>query len=90
MDAGQRAQGEALLRPLMQARGFYPMAAAEALGERYVINVAREPAIARVRELMYWNMEIWRAANGARWWPAAAGRNRSSWRGMRFCSNSRI
>ncbi len=67
MDAGQRAQGEGLLRPLMQARGFYPMAAAEALGQRYVINVARaatpdpalarEPAIARVRELMYWNMD---------------------------------
>lgn len=67
MDAGHRAQGKVLLHPLMQERGFYPMAAAEALGERYVINVARaaapspalarDPAIARVRELMYWNMD---------------------------------
>lgn len=83
MDAGHRSQGEALLRPLMQARGFYPMAAAEALGERYVINVSRaatpypalaqEPAIARVREMMYWNMD-----NLARseWAALVASRNR--------------
>lgn len=67
IDQGKRAQGQAILRTLMQGRGFYPMAAAQKLGVPYpmVILVAtkpdrdldKSPEIARVRELMYWNMD---------------------------------
>nr|WP_218626953.1 murein transglycosylase [Sodalis sp. dw_96] len=67
LDEGRRGEGEPILRALMQERGFYPMVAAQKLGVNYVINVAqavmpdpallRRPEIARVRELMYWNMD---------------------------------
>ena len=67
IDQGRRGDGEQILRALMQERGFYPMVAAQKLGVNYVINVARavppdpallqRPEIARVRELMYWNMD---------------------------------
>lgn len=67
IDQGQRAAGETILRSLMKERGFYPMVAAEKLGVSYPITVARanqpqatliqRPEIARVRELMYWNMD---------------------------------
>ncbi len=67
IDRGRKSEGEAILRNLMQDRGFYPMVAAQKLNVNYVINVARaveptpdlikRPEIARVRELMYWNMD---------------------------------
>jgi len=67
LDEGRRIEGEPILRSLMQERGFYPMVAAQKLGVNYVINVAQavvpdpallaRPEIARVRELMYWNMD---------------------------------
>lgn len=66
-DQGKRTQSEAILRKLMQGRGFYPMAAAQKLGVAYPIQVsvaakpdadmAKLPEIARVRELMYWHMD---------------------------------
>lgn len=67
INQGRKSEGEPILRDLMQGRGFYPMVAAQELGVNYVVNVARavtpspaltkRPEIARVRELMYWNMD---------------------------------
>lgn len=67
INQGRKSEGDAILRDLMQGRGFYPMVAAQELGAHYVVNVARavqpspelikRPEIARVRELMYWNMD---------------------------------
>jgi len=67
IDQGNRAEGEAILRSLMQGRGFYPMAAAQKLGVAYPMvvlvatkpdsTIAQLPEIARVRELMYWQMD---------------------------------
>ncbi len=67
IDQGRKSEGEAILRDLMQGRGFYPMVAAQKLNVSYVVNVAsavqptpdltQRPEIARVRELMYWNMD---------------------------------
>jgi soluble lytic murein transglycosylase len=66
-DQGKQAEGEVILRSLMQERGFYPMVAAQKLNVPYPIRVevatkpdaslAQRPEIARVRELMYWNMD---------------------------------
>ncbi len=67
IDQGQKAEGEAILRELLKQRGFYPMVAAQKLNVRYPVMVevsaapdsstAKLPGIARVRELMYWNMD---------------------------------
>ncbi|WP_376766050.1 murein transglycosylase [Acerihabitans arboris] len=67
INQGRKSEGGQILRDLMQGRGFYPMVAAQELGANYVVNVARavapppaltkRPEIARVRELMYWNMD---------------------------------
>ncbi|WP_410016629.1 murein transglycosylase [Sodalis sp. C49] len=67
INQGRKSDGEPILRDLMQGRGFYPMVAAQELGVNYAVNVARavapapelikRPEIARVRELMYWNMD---------------------------------
>ena len=68
MDGGREEEAKAILRDLMKARGFYPMIAAQRLGEDYPIRVAKTegsapaqlvngPEMARVRELMYWNQD---------------------------------
>ncbi|MFC0228801.1 murein transglycosylase [Serratia aquatilis] len=67
IDEGKRSEGEAVLRNLMNKRGFYPMVAAQKLNVPYPIkvevapkpptNLVQAPEIARVRELMYWNMD---------------------------------
>ncbi|OKP30514.1 murein transglycosylase [Serratia fonticola] len=67
IDEGKRSEGEAILRSLMNERGFYPMVAAQKLQVPYPVMVAvaakpradlvSGPEIARVRELMYWNMD---------------------------------
>lgn len=67
IENGQRAEGEAQLRELMKARGFYPMIAAQQLKTQYplTIKVAAKPdraveqlaEVARIRELMYWHMD---------------------------------
>ncbi|MEA9392788.1 murein transglycosylase [Acerihabitans sp. TG2] len=67
IDKGRKNEGEAILRDLMQGRGFYPMVAAQKLNVNYVLNVVKSaqptsdltlrPEIARVRELMYWNFD---------------------------------
>ncbi|WP_337262473.1 MULTISPECIES: murein transglycosylase [unclassified Serratia (in: enterobacteria)] len=67
IDEGKRSEGEQILRSLMNERGFYPMVAAQKLNVPYPIKVlaatkpsaalVNGPEIARVRELMYWNMD---------------------------------
>ncbi len=64
---GRKEEAEEILRQLMQQRGFYPMVAAQRLGERYPLQVDKAPApdsttaqgaeLARVRELMYWGLD---------------------------------
>ncbi len=68
MDRGRDDEAKEILHTLMQQRGFYPMAAAQRLGEEYTFRIDKAPAnanpaltqgpeMARVRELMYWNMD---------------------------------
>lgn len=67
MERGRDEEAKTILHSLMQQRGFYPMAAAQRLNEDYPLRVDKAPAVnaalfqgpemARVRELMYWNMD---------------------------------
>ncbi|MEE3660990.1 murein transglycosylase [Brenneria sp. g21c3] len=67
LEQGKRQDGEALLRGLMAARGFYPMVAAQKLNQAYPITIktavrpdsslSQLPEIARVQELMFWQMD---------------------------------
>lgn len=68
LDEGKKNEGEVILQELTKKRGFYPMVAAQKLNIDYQIMVAvakkpdralhKLPEIARIRELMYWNMDI--------------------------------
>ncbi|MEQ4585275.1 MAG: murein transglycosylase, partial [Pantoea agglomerans] len=63
----RKEEAEEILRKLMQARGFYPMVAAQRLGVDYPLQVdeapkpdsatVQGPELARVRELMYWGLD---------------------------------
>ena len=68
LERGRDDEAKDILRSLMQQRGFYPMVAAQRLGEEYELKVDKAPAnvdsaltqgpeMARVRELMYWNLD---------------------------------
>ncbi|MEB7918184.1 murein transglycosylase [Enterobacter mori] len=68
LERGRDDEAKAILHTLMQQRGFYPMVAAQRLGEEYTLKIDKAPAnanpaltqgpeMARVRELMYWNMD---------------------------------
>ncbi|MBV4368976.1 murein transglycosylase [Erwinia sp. BNK-24-b] len=67
LEQGRKEEADKILRSLMQERGFYPMVAAQRLGVAYPLQIDEAPAvdgsltqgaeIARVRELMYWNMD---------------------------------
>ncbi|EPN9383683.1 murein transglycosylase [Cronobacter malonaticus] len=67
MERGRDDEAKTILHSLMQQRGFYPMAAAQRLGEDYPLRVDKPPAVnaalfegpemARVRELMYWGLD---------------------------------
>ncbi|HBI10017.1 MAG TPA: murein transglycosylase, partial [Franconibacter pulveris] len=67
LERGRDDEAKTILHSLMQQRGFYPMAAAQRLNEDYPLRVDKAPAVnaalfqgpemARVRELMYWNMD---------------------------------
>lgn len=67
LERGRDAEANEILRALMQQRGFYPMVAAQRLGEDYPLRVDKAvavnpalvqgPEMARVRELMYWQMD---------------------------------
>ncbi|MFV9687263.1 murein transglycosylase [Pantoea sp. KXB45] len=66
-EKGRKEEAEEILRKLMQARGFYPMVAAQRLGVDYSLQVdeapkpdsatVQGPELARVRELMYWGLD---------------------------------
>lgn len=85
IDSGREDEGKAILHQLMQARGFYPMVAAQRLGEAYPIRVdnaegsappdlVNSPQMARVQELMYWNQD--NTARGE-WTSLVSGRSRA-------------
>ncbi|EOU9528715.1 murein transglycosylase [Cronobacter dublinensis] len=67
MERGREDEAKTILHSLMQQRGFYPMAAAQRLGEDYPLRVDQAPTVnaalfegaemARVRELMYWGLD---------------------------------
>ncbi len=68
LERGRDDEAKTILHSLMQQRGFYPMVAAQRLGEEYTFRIdkasgtidpslASGPEMARVRELMYWNMD---------------------------------
>jgi len=67
LERGREDEAKEILRSLMQQRGFYPMIADQRLGEDYPLRVDKAvavnpalvqgPEMARVRELMYWNMD---------------------------------
>lgn len=49
LERGRDEEAQAILRSLMQQRGFYPMVAAQRLGEEYTFRIdkARAPSIRR-------------------------------------------
>ncbi|WP_264289780.1 murein transglycosylase [Duffyella gerundensis] len=67
IERGRKEEANEILRKLMQSRGFYPMVAAQRLGVDYPLQINEAPRpdgsvgqgaeIARVRELMYWEMD---------------------------------
>lgn len=68
LERGREDEAKAILHSLMQERGFYPMVAAQRLGETYSLRIDKAPSgispaltqgpeMARVRELMYWNLD---------------------------------
>lgn len=67
LERGRDEDGRSILKSLMQQRGFYPMVAAQRLGEKYTLRVdnagkadpalVQGPEMARVRELMYWQLD---------------------------------
>ncbi len=67
LERGRDDEAREILHGLMKGRGFYPMAAALRLGEAYPLQVNDAPAasgmlvqgpeMARIRELMYWNLD---------------------------------
>ncbi|SFC04609.1 soluble lytic murein transglycosylase [Pragia fontium DSM 5563 = ATCC 49100] len=67
LERGQRAEGQAILRELINTRGFYPMVAAQRLGIHYPVRVetavkptkalTQRSEVNRVRELMYWRQD---------------------------------
>ncbi|STM19492.1 murein transglycosylase [Escherichia coli] len=67
-NAEREAEAKEILHQLMQQRGFYPMVAAQRIGEEYELKIDKAPQnvdsaltqgpeMARVRELMYWNLD---------------------------------
>ncbi|MBT0724210.1 murein transglycosylase [Rosenbergiella sp. S61] len=67
LERGRKSEADEILHQLMRQRGFYAMVAAQRLGEDYSLQVDKAPEadssvtegpeIARIRELMYWNLD---------------------------------
>ncbi|PHM71152.1 murein transglycosylase [Xenorhabdus kozodoii] len=67
LNQGKSAEGHAILHKLTKHRGFYPMVAAQKLHIPYSLiihksekpdrAIANMPAIKRIQELLYWNMD---------------------------------
>ncbi len=101
LERGRDEEAQAILRSLMQQRGFYPMVAAQRLGEEYTFRIdkasgtidpalASGPEMARVRELMYWNMDNTARTEWANWSLVAPNPSRRSWRAMPSISTGGI
>lgn len=67
LERGRNEDAKGILTSLMQQRGFYPMVAAQRLGESYKLRIdnagkvapalVQGPEMARINELMYWGMD---------------------------------
>ncbi|CAI8875613.1 murein transglycosylase [Kosakonia quasisacchari] len=68
LERGREDEAKEILHALMKQRGFYPMAAAQRLGEDYAMQIDKAQGnvsatltqgaeMARVRELMYWGLD---------------------------------
>jgi len=67
LERGRDSEANTILSALMKQRGFYPMVAAQRLGVPYALRIddagrpdpslVQGPEMARVRELMYWNLD---------------------------------
>ncbi len=67
LERGRDKEAKDILKSLTQQRGFYPMVAAQRLGEKYSLRVdnagkaspalVQGPEMARVRELMFWELD---------------------------------
>lgn len=68
LESGREEEAREILHALTQQRGFYPMVAAQRLGQAYRFKIDKAPEnidpallqgaeMARVRELMYWRMD---------------------------------
>ncbi|WBU48725.1 murein transglycosylase [Kosakonia pseudosacchari] len=68
LERGREDEAKEILHALMKQRGFYPMAAAQRLGEDYSMQIDKAQGnvsptltqgaeMARVRELMYWGLD---------------------------------
>lgn len=68
LERGREDEAKEILHALMKQRGFYPMAAAQRLGEEYSMQIDKAQGnvsstltqgaeMARVRELMYWGLD---------------------------------
>ncbi len=101
LERGRDEEAQAILRSLMQQRGFYPMVAAQRLGEEYTFRIdkasgtidpalASGPEMARVRELMYWNMDNTARTEWANRSLVAPNPSRRSWRAMPSISTGGI
>lgn len=78
LERGREAEAKEILHQLMQQRGFYPMVAAQRIGEEYELKIDKAPQnvdsaltqgpeMARVRELMYWNLDNTARSEGPIW-----------------------
>lgn len=67
LSQGKTQQANDILNKIAEGRGFYPMVAAQQLGKPYVMMINKAlrpdssiknlPEVARVRELMYWQLD---------------------------------
>ncbi len=67
LERGRAEDAKGILTSLMKQRGFYPMVAAQRLGEKYSLRIdnagqaapalVQGPEMARVRELMFWGLD---------------------------------
>lgn len=101
LERGREAEAKEILHQLMQQRGFYPMVAAQRIGEEYELKIDKAPQnvdsaltqgpeMARVRELMYWNLDNTARSEWANLVKSKSKQSRLNWLGMLSITNGGI
>lgn len=101
LERGREAEAKEILHQLMQQRGFYPMVAAQRIGEEYELKIDKAPQnvdsaltqgpeMARVRELMYWNLDNTARSEWANLVKSKSKQSRRNWLGMLSITNGGI